>query len=406
MIGKYSTRTGFLSQPVLLLLALVVLDAGCTRVSSGETRSSTALVVWMAEAETTVTRYRDLAVVGNQVWALSSSAPFLHRFSVDGALLGASIGAGDGPGEMRLPLWIVTRKDPSTGTAIAHVIHRQRELVAIAEDGEPSLHASPFAPGGGPVVLRVFELAYGQPGQIRALSPNRFLVQWQILPTVQNASDISDALLLLVDSTATPIDTVAHLTTLVPERTSARVSMFLPVPLWGVCNEHEVAVYSPKDDEVVWYSPDGGTLRRRSAGMPVRDVSTGDRLRYARLALEVEARRPGSNIGALPSLQVLVGQMTPGFARTTPPAVGLLCEPDGTVWLQQFDTADDARGFGRSWRGVPPSGETRQLEMPARFYARASIDGAFYGWIEDTDGVQRIAKVSTVQAESSRLTPQ
>ncbi|MFN2327134.1 MAG: hypothetical protein ABR551_14815, partial [Gemmatimonadales bacterium] len=175
---------------------------------------------------------------------------------------------------------------------------------------------------------------------------------------------------------------------------------------WAVCNKELIAVYSPRGDEVIWYSPTGDELNRQRAAMPVRPVSRSDRVRYARLAVEVETRRQGPSAGAaLPSLQVLVAQMGPGFSATTPPAVNLLCDRDGTAWLQEFDTVDDPRGFGRAWRAVQPRGNTRDVTMPPMFHPRVVSGGAFYGWIEDADGLQRIAMVRPVHDDPAQDVP-
>jgi hypothetical protein len=407
MMAVAPDHTRFLSRRAAWGAAASLVTLGCSG-GTGQDQGigADAVIEWLAEADTTVTQYRDLALVGSEVWALSRSAPFLHRYRGDGALLGTSIPAGDGPGDMRLPNWIVARVDEASGRTAVHIIHRMRELAPVLADGTPAAHRSPFTPGGGPAVMKVYDLAYGQPGLVRALSGNRFLIQWQIRPTVQNAAEIGDALLLLVDSTATPVDTVVQLTDLMPELSSPRVSMFVAVPLWAVCDEERIAVYSPLGDEVVWYRPTGEVLNRQRAGMPVRAVSRSDRERYARLAVEVETRRQGPAAGAaLPALQVLVTKMGPGFSATTPPAVNLLCDRDGTAWLQGFDTVDDPRGFGRAWRAVQPSGESRSVTMPPTFHPRAVSGEAFYGWLEDEDGLQRIAMVRPVRSDPAQGVP-
>ena len=81
------------------------------------------------------------------------------------------------------------------------------------------------------------------------------------------------------------------------------------------------------------------------------------------------------------------------FPRNAPPAVSLLCDFRGQVWLQQFSTADHPLGYGREWIVVDPRGASRRVRFPPGFQPRAFTRAAAVGVRTDSLDVQQIATV-------------
>jgi hypothetical protein len=353
------------------------------------------VILWIAEADTMVTQYRDLAVVGDQIWVLSQSAPFLQRYSTQGHRLGASLPSGDGPHEVRLPNWIIPSPGGGGDGVAAYVVHRMRELVLLDSEGRPTDRRIPFAHGGGAAMLFLEALSYGEAQLIRAGPPGQFIVQHQKRSVVQAPPDIGDALLLLADTSGVILDTLLDLSAMMTELPSDQIRTFIPIPLWAMCGDETLVTFSPRTHQLEWRQLVDGQLTSVAVPPDPRPITLADRRRFVRAAILNEAEgQPGAARQLLASLGSLVTQMGPSFASTTPPAVGLLCEFDGTAWLQEFATETDPRGFGRSWRSFTPAGPGLRLLMPGDFRPRVAEGGRFTGWLTGEDGVQRVARVS------------
>lgn len=378
------------------LAPLMIPAIACTsQASLASDGAHRAVVSWIAEADTSVTGYRDATLVGDEVWALSQSAPYLRRFDAYGRYLGASVGRGDGPLELRLPNWVVSPPEGPGSSSVAYLVHRMRELVPLDQSGTPAARRVVFVPGGGDAIMRLSRLSYGQPRLVRALTAEHLLVQYQLRAMSQTTRDIGDALLIRVDTAGRLLDTIADFREFMPDGLSERVTMFVPVPLWAVCDTNRIAVYAPKQDELRWHSPAGMLLGAIKLDLPRQAITRRDRSRYATRALEVEAQREGGRLNDLTqTVAAIVTQMGPGFASHAPHAVGLLCDIDGTAWIQRFDTEDDGRGFGDEWVGVALDGRRQRVLVPRRFEPRVVRHANMFGWISDEDDVQRIARVA------------
>lgn len=354
----------------------------------------TASVAWVADPDTTVTQYRDLALVGDQVWVLSQTSPFLHRYAKDGSELGATLRAGDGPAELRLPNWIVPSAGSGEGGIAAFVVHRMRELVPLDSAGNPRDPRIPFSVGGGAAMMFLYKLSFGEPQLVRGGPAGQLVVQRQEADVVQQPRDIGNALVLLLDTTGVVLDTVAHLAAMMAELPDEQVKTFVPLPIWAMCGEETVVTYSPREDALAWRTLRGDVTSTVEVRSAPRAITQADRRRFARAAILHETRGQGSQARALlASLGSLVTQMGPSFAKTAPPAVRVLCDVDGTAWLQLFDTEVDSRGYGREWRSFTPTGSQTRLLMPGDFHPRTVAGGEFTGWLTDEDGVQRVARV-------------
>ncbi|MFN2317264.1 MAG: hypothetical protein ABR551_06680 [Gemmatimonadales bacterium] len=351
-------------------------------------------MVWVADPDTTVTLYRDLALVGDQVWVLSQTSPFLHRYANDGFGLGATLRVGDGPTELRLPNWIVPSSGSGEGGVAAFVVHRMRELVPLDSVGGPRDPRIPFTTGGGVSMQFLSALSYGEAQLVRRGPAGRLVVQRQEAEVVQQPRDIGNALVLLLDTTGVVLDTIADLAAMMADLSDEQVKTFVPLPLWAMCGEETVVTYSPREDALAWRTLRGDVTSTVEVRSAPRAITQADRRRFARAVILRETRGQGSQARQLlASLGSLVTQMGPSFAKTAPPAVRVLCDWDGTAWLQLFDTEVDPRGYGREWWSFTPTGSQARLLMPGDFHPQTVAGGQFTGWLTDEDGVQRVARV-------------
>jgi hypothetical protein len=385
-------------RPYNLCLTTVVLLVGAGACANDAPASEpfrrVATVLWLSQPDTNVVRYRDLALVNGEVWLLAQPSPFVHRYSSDGQRLGTSVLAGDGPGEVRLPNWIVPAEESADGTTSAFLIHRMQELVPLGADGKAAETYLPFVVGGGSVIMMLEELSYGEPKRVRTWRGIGFVVQQQREPVVSSPTQIGNAVLLLMDTGGAVHDTIVDLAELTVPQDDARVRTFIPIPVWGICGSSSLAVYSPRHDAVRWYSPGGEMQREVVLGTEPRAITSADRQRFVRTAILREARgQVGRVREMLASVGAIAAQMGPGFAKVAPPVVRVLCDDDGTAWLQMFDTDPDPRGYGREWLVIGPDGRRQQVLMPGDFHPRVVRGGALTGWMSDEDGVQQVARV-------------
>jgi hypothetical protein len=377
------------------IVALLVGAGACAAdAPASEPSRLVATVLWLSEPGTNVVRYRDLALVNGEVWLLAQSSPFVHRYSSDGQRLGTSVPAGDGPGEVRFPNWIVPASGPTDTLGSAYLVHRVRELVPLEPRGHAADRYLPFVVGGGAAILTLLDLSHGEPQLVRTWPGHGFLAQQQREPVVSSPLEVGDAVLLIMDTGGAVHDTIVDLGELTDPLSDDRVKTFIPIPVWGVCGESTLAVYSPRHDAVRWYGPDGEAQREVELGSAPRAITSTDRQRFVRAAILREARgQVGRVREMLASVGAIAAQMGPGFAKVAPSVVRVLCDDDGTAWLQMFDTDPDPRGYGREWLVIGPDGRRQQVRMPGDFHPRVVRGGALTGWMSDEDGVQQVARV-------------
>lgn len=345
------------------------------------------------EANDRLHNVRDLAVARDgHVWAVGGLEPFLHRYSPDGSLVESTGRAGGGPGELRYP----------QGLSIDGAGHLEvwdqgrRQLLYFTGAGEYAGRYATLELGTAPVLADLELLSYGR-GRILRPWGDGYLLQ-EPTDQVSSTRGVSQSVLLVLAETGEVVDTLVDFRDLSAPAHDvlAGAREFVPIPLWTVCPSGHAAVLDPYRSRLIWFADGSSESRTDSIDIPVRPVTDEDIRRWLVHSLELETTQQGIRMDSAQQAQLLTRILESGrgrFGTSTPPAVAMLCDSEDRLWLQQFGTGDDPRGFGREWI-VFRSGRTEaRYRFPPRFQPFIIRDGRALGVSRDLLDVESVASV-------------
>ena len=336
------------------------------------------------------------------VWAVASLTPFVHHFDSSGHLV-RSVGAeGHGPGELVYPTAVVLAHGAADGERLQLWDAGRRQVTELAADGRPTGRELPFTLGSHPVLAALERTSY-----VRGLATRRWRGRWIVeSPSRQlsSARAATENVLVVLDSAGVPRDTIADFARLLPTGadTLGDARWVVPVPLWAVCAEERLAVLDPYARRIRWYEqPVRGARAVREDSLPLAPQPLDDDALRAFVANHViEMEKDGDETIVIPPdvLDRVVNQAVADRASIAtphaPPAVGMLCAPDGRLWLQRFATDDDPRGFGRDWMVLRDGRVVARWRMPARFQPVVVERDRVLGVLRDEMDVERVAEVA------------
>lgn len=347
--------------------------------------------IQLFQGDSTLHDVRGLALSSDQtVWALAGAEPFLHVYSPGGRLTRAFGKKGRGPGELLNP-WSLA------GAASADPVLRvwdtaTRRLSSFSPAGEPAAGVE-VNTAGSAVRGDIRLVSYGEPQKLERLGDG-FVVQDDAGGVSQTADFWSSRLLRLSAEGAvvgTVVDFREFLAGAPPLGTA---TVFVPVALWTTCAGEKLAVLDPLRHRVRWYGADGRALAEQAYRPERRPITDHDVRRYVRHTVELEMR--DQNLAARQITRLvsrMASQRRSLFGREAPPAVAMLCDHQGRVWLNRFSTATSPLGYGSDWHVLDGTERGTVVRFPSRFRpAVLSRDGA-YGVHEDELGVQTVAFV-------------
>lgn len=335
---------------------------------------------------------RDVTVDGaGRVWVLAGVEPFLRTYSPEGALVRRFGRQGRGPGEVQNPWSLFVTDDAAAPVGVWDVGNRR--LVTYSADGEPvATHAVDVA--SGTVRADIRDIAYGSVSALRSWGGS-LLLQDEPRGAIEPAA-LLGARLVKLDRAGKPQATVVDFGERHRRESTGlgMASALVPVPLWAVCPRSRLVVLDPFAPALQWLDGEGRAQANQALPIPPRRLGDGDIHRYLTHVVGLETRGVAvpPDVVARRVDQIARAQRH-RFPRNAPPAVSLLCDPRGHVWLQLFSSADHPLGYGREWLVVDPGGATRRVRFPPGFQPRAFARGMAVGVQTDSLDVQRIAAV-------------
>lgn len=373
-------------------VAAILVGCGAPAADADEQHADHLLQkIRLFEADSTLHDVRGLAITADRsVWAIAGMEPFLHVYSPRGELTGTLGRKGRGPGELLNP-WSIARAGPD-GSAVRIWDTATRRLTTFSLAGEasegPQVRTAAAAVRGD-----IRRVSYGEPQRMDRLGDG-YVVQ-DDAGGISQTVDFWSSRLLRVSASGAVVATIVDFREFLAGGTpQGRASVFVPVPLWATCSGETLAVLDPIGHQVRWYDAEGEVVGQQRYLPERRSITRNDIQRYVRHTVELELR--DQNVAARQITRLVaqvVSERRSNFGTEVPPAVAMLCDPVGRVWLNRFSTARNPLGYGSDWRVVDGTPKATVVRFPPGF--RPSLveqDGA-YGIHEDELGVQTVAFV-------------
>ena len=369
------------------LIAAACTDSG-ERTDTGLLLVDTSMIAFQDDSATSV--IVDLAVDGvGGVWTLSATSPFIRYYDPAGKLLDTLGRAGMGPGELNNPWSIMAVNDPARPVRVWDT--GTRRIVALGTGSvEPS---SVPAVSSGMIRGDIRSVSFGRPNMMRRLGRG-YALQVHSGQTTQT-SDHWRSILVYLDSAGVIRDTISDFRTLGGDDQPIHVAL-APIPLWTVCGDSTVVVVDPETSRIRWFTPSGDPIRLVPIDSTRRDVTDDDLRPYLRHVIQGEARANNSALApgeADVAIQRVLDQARQRFATVAPPAVDVLCDDHGRVWLEDFSTADHPLGYGRTWRVYGTGRSETVVTFPGGFAPQHVTGDRAIGVMTDSLDVQRVATV-------------
>jgi hypothetical protein len=328
-------------------------------------------------------RIRDMSVVGNVVWVLDRSPPYLTRISLDD---GSTLRFGDegsGPGELVDPVAIDAAEGPAAAVIVWDLTANRAST--FAADGRLLRTEQIVSEEVGRSRGQIQDLTYAEPRRIRALEAG--VVAAYFPGIVRRTADVPSGSLRLADEHLSPRATLRSFADLTP-RTGESMLEFASVPSWDACAA-DLVVWDPREERVLWLDATGAERHAAEVSLEPAEVRRTDVERFLAAMLRIET---GSGPG--PAARALVEEHMDRFARRAPLVTDVRCDAKGTAWLRGFDTSTDPVGRGSSWIRVDRYGGAVEFDFPEGFHGMAFTEADAIGVEQDKWGLQRVVRWS------------
>ena len=374
-------------------LTLLLAGTGCAR--GGDAADAKGAPVELGgvtvfETDELLHEVRDVTVdERGRAWVLSGLAPFVRIYSPSGELVRRFGHQGKGPGELLNPWSIFLTGDPAAPVGIWDV--GSRRFQAYSADGVPM--------GSRAVELRpslvrsdMRNVSYGSVDALRSWGGG-FVLQDEPRGVTQPAHILRSQLLKL-DLAGAVVDTLVNFNERFRReiRRLGSAQLMVPLPLWTTCPGGELVFLDPFAPALVWHDAAGRPGASTALRVRQRRMVERDRRRYLAHVIELELQgsivQPGYVEGRA---AVVARSIRSWFPPHTPPAVDILCDSHGRVWLQQFSTEEHPLGYGREWIVADRGGVRGRVRFPREFQPRVFTTGRVIGVQTDSLDVQRIA---------------
>lgn len=377
-----------------LSLCLVTLLGSCASGSGDDEPVLETGPAISAVTDTLLFGVRDVAVTaGGDIWVLSRHDPFIRRFTA-GRLIASFGRRGEGPGEFRAP-WSFVRGDRLIPP---RVFDPGARLIVRLDTAGRELARSSFRTTWGFVRSDIEDVSYGQVFRALSTSDNE-LVSLVYLGDVGTTRDLRRSALVRFTALGSPIDTLVSFRDLFRPQTDRSAARWLvTVPLVTGCPDGTTAVFDGIAPEIRGYSSGTDPVWRvampprlaRTRGMPAADL---DRYVHHRVLGELLENQADTSMLERRVTEQLRSAKA-WYASTAPSIVGLLCDDQGRVWLQRFDTRDDPLGKGRTWTVIGRHEESATVRVPAGFTPLVFSQATIVGISRDSLGVETVARVA------------
>lgn len=390
---------GTLSSGMVVLLIFGA--TGCSHPQSdqgeGQTTIASADLVPLAD-DSLLVEPRDAAFAGDHILVLNSAAPFVTEYGADGTLLRRFGAAGQGPGELQLPVAIAARQDGEIDLLDA----QRRAIVRFGAD-RSVLPDRPMTGVIQGVAGRSLSWIYGRPGELRPVADG--WVYYRAPRMVGQTGDLNAGQLLHLRAVDSTVDTIVDF----GARASALAAQLdgrlenrelVPVPLWDVCNDSTLVVYDPVDNTVTLRSRSGRALRTDTLRWTATPLGDHEYLRSIGFQLRSMMRGHGTMTGAqVQQLSAAALETRRAvFGTRSPLAFDLLCDGSERIFIGRFSIADHPLGFGQTWAEIGGGPGDREWVFPKEFRLMTVARGWGVGWTTDSTGTMRLFRVSLPSA--------
>ncbi len=326
---------------------------------------------------------QDIAVdVTGVIWALQKhNTPYVLRFSDQGELLNSFGLAGSARGQLSDPWSLLPTGNNSRPMQVWDTGNQR--LVTFLGDGRFG-DTRRIRRSRGMVSRDVGDHMSGQPLKLASFGDGYLLLDHP--GGVGTAADFLESQLLRLDAAGAIVDTFLNFDREFSDGRTAlgQQDMLTPIPLWSVCSSGDLVLFDPFAHELRWYGLDGAITSRDSVSLPSDPITEEDRQTYLRYEFELRARAQvdGDPDSALVerSLERFLTYSGYRLSETAAPAVNIICDSTGRVWLEQFSTADHPLGYGRRWVVYrPETSDQVVVEFPEGFRALLIMGGKAVG---------------------------
>lgn len=331
-----------------------------------------------------------------RLWVLNSVEPFFVVVSPDGRVERAFGAEGGGPEEYGFPVGLV--RGPGSGEVWTYDVprHALRRIGpepgldlalppdSFAASSVVSFHGAGFRPARPwlePAPDGIL-LARGRP----SADPWSGLRMWR-----------ADIHVLHTDDATTRFEPRQRVADLLGDPGSRwpEATVFLPYPVWSVCDDGGLALYDPLRNKIRRFTAAGDEHEPITLPDERRLALTLERF-YGMFNLEYREQVPASqrvdSTQMRASFEADFPQLTAISADVFPEYADLMCTgEDHTLWLQPFDTESPGLGHGPAWWRFEPDGTRTVFRLPDTFTAFRFDADRVWGSMVDSLGVPAVA---------------
>jgi hypothetical protein len=167
----------------------------------------------------------------------------------------------------------------------------------------------------------------------------------------------------------------------------------LPYPLWTVCEDGSVGLYSPLTNSARRVSPAGEELSGHELPTDRAVPITADRI-FEMFYRQMQAGRPAGQLPPMEQARQLTQEQNDELARTSassfPEYARMACTAGGVLWLQEFDWRGTPLGQGNRWIRIAEDGSLTRFSMPEGFTVFRVAEDRGWGTLRDSLGVESV----------------
>ena len=345
----------------------------------------------VSPAENPLWDVRDVLVLGNTIWALTASAPYVHGFAPSGELTARFGNSGEGPGEFRFPSAVWPGQAPGSLT-----VWDSGSFSALTFSGYGDLLSSLHAPALGAIRSDIASVTFGDP--FRAVKVPGGVVTGRYDSGVNDGDDLwSGRLVLIPDDGGEPQVLIDFATELPGASTRPSSSLLAPVPLWDGCPDGRIAVLDPFARTLFMLDPD--SEGRAAFVLPWHPPPLDGSARIAYMTHRVRAEIEDGGVAEAEILNYATEAARNAaamFATEEPLGVDLKCALD-RVWIREFDGDSHPLGYGPLWRTANFGQESptfSRVAFPLDFNPYRMTESRAIGVVLNSAGLQRVAAVT------------
>ena len=334
-------------------------------------------------------RIRDVELSPDgSLWVLNGQSPFLLRFR-DGRTVEVWGHQGEGPDELGYPVALIL--EPGNARPTLFDVRKLR-WGRLNERG-----SADWQPLGFRFERTLVELqwtSYGVVFPFYALGERVLTARY--LAGLENQAGFWYSSIIAfepgTDSAATILrfDSIARSPNV--RETLGFALRLIPIPLWTVCPgvPETIVTYVPIRGQLQWLSAAGDVQRTLQVQEPVRRLSDEDLEKFAMFILD-ENTDGSPSPEAVEEMRRLLRRVRQEFGSQKPTFVGIQCDDQDRIWLQEFSTEHSPVGWGRDWYVFDDGGPMGMVRLPVGFLPRLVHSNWILGILEDSIGLQKVA---------------